>query len=101
MKNIICSNLIFCFIFLLFHGVDSYTPTGRVGHSSALVGDRLYFFGGNEDNFVSNDAFYLDLSQNFDVANPPWLETTPIPFESSFAAGSSNKKDNQRVFLIG
>jgi N-acetylneuraminic acid mutarotase len=102
MKNIICNNLIFCFIFLLIRGVKSFTPTGRVGHSSVLVGDKLYFFGGGEDaNVASNDAFFLDLSKSFDIAAPPWFETTPIPFESSFAAVASDRKDNPSIYLIG
>src|SRR6266498_1161348 len=38
-----------CFILILYYlffRVESFTPVGRIGHSSVLVGDKLYFFGG-------------------------------------------------------
>src|SRR3954453_17397222 len=92
---------IFCLIFLLFHGGESFTPPGRFGHSSVLIDDKLYFFGGKVDNGTSNDAFYLDLSQIFSVDNPPWMATAAIPFESSFAGVASDKKDSPSIYLIG
>ena len=57
----------------LYLEIDSFTPTGRYGHSSVVVGNRLYFFGGNKNSFnCSNEVFYLDISQPFNIASPPW-----------------------------
>ena len=76
--------LIFTFCYILF-GVESYVPAGRVGHSSILVGNKIYFFGGATPYVTTNESFYLDLSQSFNVTNPPWTQVNGLPFESSFA----------------
>ena len=43
-------------------------------HSSILVGDKIYFLGGVTNTGVSNEVFYLDLSQSFNVTNPHGLK---------------------------
>src|SRR5581483_399869 len=86
--------------------VESFTPTGRLTHSSILVGNKLYFFGGQRENgLASNEVFGLNLSQPFDVANPPWFDLTPIapiPFGSFFATvASNNVNNNSEIYLFG
>ncbi|CAI2191165.1 9876_t:CDS:2, partial [Funneliformis geosporum] len=48
---------------------------GRFGHSTVLVDNKLYFFGGSLGP-CTNDVFYLDLSQQFNAENPPWTDLT-------------------------
>jgi hypothetical protein len=63
---------------------------GRTAHSSVLVGNKLYFFGGQDDEIRSlNDVFYLDMSQPFNLTFTPWTDLTTtagIPFKSSWAS---------------
>src|SRR5579871_3795259 len=81
-----------CLVFTLgymFLGVEPYVPVGRLGHSSILVGNKIYFFGGlfnfGTSYKTTNEAFYLDLSQSFSVMNPPWTQVNNLPFGSAFA----------------
>ena len=78
---------------------------GRTAHSSVLVGNKLYFFGGQDDEIRSlNDVFYLDMSQPFNLTFTPWTDLTTtagIPFKSSWASVAINKDDNPTVYLIG
>ncbi|GES73686.1 hypothetical protein GLOIN_2v1876170 [Rhizophagus clarus] len=90
----------------LFFEVESYTPIGRLTHSSVFVGNNLYFLGGQYGNgSISNEVFYLNLSQSFDVANPPWVDltsTASIPFGSYFATVASNNVNNSLdIYLFG
>jgi N-acetylneuraminic acid mutarotase len=72
-------------IFLIFK-VDSFTGE-RVGHSSVLIGSKLYFFGGIKINsFCSDEIFYLDVSKTFNIESPPWVDLTihtKMPFGSA------------------
>ncbi|CAB4385364.1 unnamed protein product [Rhizophagus irregularis] len=94
-----------CLIFALgyiFFGVESYIPVGRIGHSSILIGNKIYYFGGITDVGASlNDVFYLDLSQPFNVANPPWIKITDIPFGSSWGSVALDNSNNTEVYLFG
>ena len=57
-----------CIFICLFLEVESFTPAGRYGHASVLVESKLYIFGGVLDSgFSSNEVFYLDLSQPFNI----------------------------------
>ncbi|CAB4385365.1 unnamed protein product [Rhizophagus irregularis] len=86
----------------IFFGVESYIPVGRIGHSSILIGNKIYYFGGITDVGASlNDVFYLDLSQPFNVANPPWIKITDIPFGSSWGSVALDNSNNTEVYLFG
>ncbi|CAI2194708.1 19075_t:CDS:2, partial [Funneliformis geosporum] len=83
----------------------SFTPEGRLSHYSVLVGNKLYFFGGYVDNAKSctNQVFYLDLSQSFNLAVPPWVSLTQnagIPFKSCWGTTLLNDKE-QTINLFG
>jgi len=44
------------------YNVNSNGPTPRLGHSTAVYGDKLLIFGGhNVDQTISNELFVLDL----------------------------------------
>jgi N-acetylneuraminic acid mutarotase len=98
---------LFFFIYL-FLEIESFTPVGRYSHSSVLVGNKLYFFGGDigsRKDEISNEVFYLDLSQPFNIQAPPWNDLTSsagIPFKSSWATTSlSNINNEQTIYLFG
>ncbi|CAI2175321.1 9568_t:CDS:2 [Funneliformis geosporum] len=83
--------------------VYSFTPIARDAFSSVLVGNALYFFGG-QPYTISNETFYLDVSQSFNSENPPWIETpsAAIPFGSIFATVSSTiVNNNPSIYLFG
>src|SRR5688572_27356486 len=94
-----------CFIFILSHlflRVESFTPGGRVGHSSVLVKEKLYFFGGMNGITCTNEVFYLDVSKSFNSSNPTWTDVTQdvgIPFGSCWATVSYDMK--QTIYLFG
>ncbi|CAI2176083.1 2116_t:CDS:2 [Funneliformis geosporum] len=89
--------------------VESFTPLGRYGHSSILLGNKLYFFGGTKDGDfflnVLNEVFFLDVSQQFNVKIPPWTDLTAISgmdFKSSSATiVLSDDYDNPSIYLFG
>ncbi|GBC02324.1 hypothetical protein RclHR1_04570011 [Rhizophagus clarus] len=89
---------------LLFE-VESFTPLGRLAHTSVLVENKLYFIGGitNDPLKASKELFYLDVSKQFDVSTPPWVDTTiTIPFRSSYATvAMRNVNNNPTIYLIG
>ncbi|CAI2174136.1 16956_t:CDS:2, partial [Funneliformis geosporum] len=84
--------------------VDSFTPVGRYAHSSALIRNKLVFFGGiNDKGFCLNEVFYLDLSRSFNIVTPPWIDLTlnsRIPFKSCWGTVSPNDKE-QIIYLFG
>ncbi len=72
-----------CFIFILnylFYRVESFTPIECFAHSSALVGDKLYFFSGamrrNDVYDCLNEVFYLDVSKSLNSTIPLWVDLT-------------------------
>src|SRR3954454_13619442 len=91
----------------LFLKVESFTPTAHLSHSSVLVKNKLYFFGGitELERFCSNDVFYLDVSQPFNIQAPPWNDLTPnagMPFKSCYGTVSlSNINNEQTIYLFG
>ncbi|CAI2165239.1 13564_t:CDS:2 [Funneliformis geosporum] len=69
------------------NGEQHNLPGRRLAHSTALVENKLYFFGGCVDitKSCTNQVFYLDLSQSFNLAAPPWVSLTQkagIPFKN-------------------
>ncbi|CAI2174419.1 12457_t:CDS:1 [Funneliformis geosporum] len=103
--NCISFHLFFILIFYSFLRVESFIPLGRVSHSSILVENKLYFFGGDiglDINIDSNEVFYLDVSQQFDAEFPTWTDLTinsGIGFKSAFAAIALN--NDNHIYLIG
>ena len=86
----------------LLLGVESFTPPERLTHASALVGSKLYFFGGTNHVEFLNDVFYLDVSNTFNVSSPPWVNLTTIPFRSALATVTVRDVNNEpTIYLFG
>src|SRR5688572_20727570 len=80
------------FMLLVVPEVEPFSPAGRSGHSSVLVGDKIYFFGGElDENRNSDEIFYLDVSESFEMESPPWVQLTGIPFGSSWARSEERR----------
>uniref|UniRef100_A0A0D6QYP4 Guanylate kinase 1 n=1 Tax=Araucaria cunninghamii TaxID=56994 RepID=A0A0D6QYP4_ARACU len=83
---------------------NGFCPEGRFSHSSTVVGKRMYIFGGNKEDGLSNDV------QIFDTMTGKWitpmvLGTKPLPRGGHSAihfnndlililGGSTKPKDN-------
>ncbi|GBC05234.1 hypothetical protein RclHR1_06110008 [Rhizophagus clarus] len=85
--------------------IDSFTGE-RVGHSSVLIGSKLYFFGGIKINsFCSDEIFYLDVSKTFSVDSPLWVDLTihaKMPFGGAMNTVSLvTINDEPIVYLFG
>src|ERR1043165_791103 len=98
--------LFFIFVFYLFLEIESFTPAGRLAHSTVLVENKLYFFGGEKNSNsilnISNETFYLDVSRPFNIASPPFYELTRIPSKSSWGTCSLGVTNNeQNIYLLG
>ncbi|CAG8728622.1 7094_t:CDS:2, partial [Acaulospora colombiana] len=77
-------------------------------HSTALVGNKLYFFGGLHltelDALSYNYVFYLDVSKDFNTASPPWTDltsTAAIPYGSTWATAFTGGPNSTLVFIFG
>lgn len=82
--------------------VESAVNDPRFAHVSALLGNRLYIIGGQtlSRQVGSNDAFYLDLSNSFNVTNPPWIDITitSMPVATSWANSAVLGNDGILLF---
>ncbi|CAG8592174.1 7692_t:CDS:2 [Acaulospora morrowiae] len=87
---------------------SAFIAPSTYAHSTALIGNKIYFFGGlhltEVDAYAYNYVYYLDVSGNFDTSSPPWTDltsTAAIPYGSSWATASVGGVDNTQVFLFG
>jgi N-acetylneuraminic acid mutarotase len=86
----------------LFLEIESFTPVGRIAYSSVLVKNKLYFFGGVDKSFMSNEVFYLDVSQPFNIQVSPWNDLTPSAGIPYWAAASLSDINNEKtIYLFG
>ncbi|PKY44016.1 hypothetical protein RhiirA4_512033 [Rhizophagus irregularis] len=93
-------------ISLVITPVEPLLPEPRYGHSSTLVGTKLYFFGGlgsgSENNSLSTQTFFLDVSKPFRIDNPPWtIVQSPIPVGISQAQSFAGGNSKDQIFLYG
>ncbi|CAG8501018.1 13250_t:CDS:2 [Gigaspora rosea] len=95
--------------FQLFYVLaKAYTSTPRYAHSAALIGNKLYILGGDNNStsaqFIpTKDFFYLDISVGFNTSNIPWTDLssvvgTPKQSRAAVSAGGPNK---DIIFLFG
>ncbi|KAF0496480.1 galactose oxidase [Gigaspora margarita] len=106
---------LFCYFSILLQNfqlfyvlVKAYTPTPRYAHSAALIGNKLYILGGDNDSPTTQftptkDFFYLDISVGFNTSNIPWTDLsnvvgTPKQSRAAVSAGGPNK---DIIFLFG
>ncbi|KAF0548091.1 galactose oxidase [Gigaspora margarita] len=97
-------------IILLFSFVNCQNiPNPRSQPASSLIGNRLYFFGGDlsttdSRNYsaanLTNEVWYLDLSSSFNTSNPPWNKDVGMPIGYFLGASCVNPIDNY-IFLVG
>ncbi|CAG8799724.1 20536_t:CDS:2, partial [Dentiscutata erythropus] len=94
---------LFLLILILFiKCIECYTPAGRRELASALISNKLYFYGGwnkpNSSGFGLIDIFYIDLSQPFDTSNPTFqLQGNLVPK----AAYSAVVHENEIIIFGG
>ncbi|RIB18967.1 hypothetical protein C2G38_2183129 [Gigaspora rosea] len=98
-------------IILLFSFVNCQNiPNPRYLQTSSLIGNRLYFFGGDlsttdyrNDNAanITNEVWYIDLSSSFNASTPPWNKDVGMPIGYILSASCASPIDNNSVFLVG
>ncbi|KAF0416733.1 galactose oxidase [Gigaspora margarita] len=67
----------FILIFTCSFVICQDIPDGRFELSSALINDKIYFFGGATNATTSsNEVFYLDLSSTFDILTSPFKKAS-------------------------
>src|SRR5438132_5415266 len=91
--NIFIISIIFTIVFnindQIFITFGQFVPSGRLVASSEIIGDRLYVIGGYVSSagtavtaLMSREVIYLDLSKNFNINSPPWVNysnISPLP----------------------
>src|ERR1044071_7812588 len=92
-------------LYCIFLEAQPFAPNDRLAHSSVLVGDRLYFFGGTGPFAAStlNETFYLDVSKPLNTANLSWHKVTDIPIGSAYATvalGRDSENNYTYIYLF-
>ncbi|KAF0550177.1 galactose oxidase [Gigaspora margarita] len=97
-------NRLFLFYFsllsqLLFFVNCLNFPGARAGQTSALVGTKLYFFGGDSNG----EVWYLDLSNSslFNTSTPMWYKDVSMPLKNFYSTSCVSPTNNSAVFIIG
>ena len=112
--NIFIISIIFTIVFnindQLLITFGQFVPSTRHTASSEIIGDRLYVIGGGVSlagTFatakVSREVIYLDLSKNFNINSPPWVNysnISPLPVYGAWV-GSCKDKNNKTIYLFG
>src|SRR6266480_1140314 len=85
-----------------------YVPSARLVASSEVIGDRLYVMGGGVSSAgtfatskVSREVIYLDLSKDFNINSPPWVDysnISPLPVLNSWADHLKIKITKQYIY---
>ncbi|KAF0550208.1 galactose oxidase [Gigaspora margarita] len=93
--------------YLLFLVTCLNVPSLRSGQTSALVGTKLYFFGGYlvttyDTPIAITDVWYLDLSNSslFSTAIPTWYKDVEMPVGNVYASCVSSI-NNSDIFIFG
>ncbi|RHZ46790.1 hypothetical protein Glove_606g120 [Diversispora epigaea] len=104
--------VLFCLVILcitlLINPILCYIPESRVGHNGLVIQNTLLILGGwkyssNLTKKYTDEIFYLNLTQQFDVANPSWelVLGGNLPLYSYFSAAFVNTFDDNIIYLIG
>ncbi|CAG8476851.1 12771_t:CDS:2 [Cetraspora pellucida] len=89
-------------IFLVWTSdVDGFAPLGRYSQSSALVGNKLYFFG-SALAVQFRDNVFLDVTlSTLNTSNPSWsLSNASVPTNSAFASACVGGPNKNTIFLL-
>ncbi|RHZ46789.1 hypothetical protein Glove_606g121 [Diversispora epigaea] len=99
--------VILCITFLI-NPILCYIPESRIGHSGLVIQNTLLLFGGwkyssNLTKKYTDEIFYLNLTQQFDVANPSWelVLGGNLPLSISFSASFVSTFDDNLIYVIG
>ncbi|RIB08297.1 hypothetical protein C2G38_361243 [Gigaspora rosea] len=96
-------NYMFLVSGLVFFVVASQNiPDPRYGQSSALVNNKLYFFGGKlETGTVTNEVWYLNVESLSNATVHTWHQSRSMPVGYYHGTSCVSVTDNSTVFLIG
>ncbi|CAG8621069.1 17753_t:CDS:2, partial [Gigaspora rosea] len=79
---------------------DGFTPPGRFRESSALVGNRLYFFGSSILE-QARDNIYLDVTlSTLNTTNPSWFMSNSIPAAFALASACVGGPNKNTIYLL-
>ncbi|KAF0452012.1 galactose oxidase [Gigaspora margarita] len=98
-------NYLFLWLFIIptwtTAGADGFTPLGRFRQSSALVGNKLYFFGSSVI-VQSRDNIILDVTlSTLNTSNPLWfLSNSSVPTNSAFASACVGGPYKNMIYLL-
>ncbi|CAG8680102.1 6977_t:CDS:2, partial [Cetraspora pellucida] len=81
--------------------VDGFAPLGRFRQSSALVGNRLYFFG-SAIIVQARENVFLDVTlSTLNTSNPLWSSSNAsVPTNSAFASACVGGPNKNTIFLL-
>ncbi|CAG8763422.1 5315_t:CDS:1, partial [Racocetra fulgida] len=75
-----------------------YNPAGRTEFMSALVSDKIYYYGGYDDGITRfNDFFYIDLTQPLSSFSPQFQFIKSLDTRTSATAVSHANK----IYVFG
>ena len=79
--------------------VTGEPPGGRGGHTSTVVGDRMFVFGGH---YLSASGDFLYSNEMFVFSNSTWKRLRPSPSDPSPRCGhSASLIDDHRLLVFG
>ncbi|KAF0549489.1 galactose oxidase [Gigaspora margarita] len=84
----------------IFFIICQNVPSPRSQQTSSLVGTRFYFFGGSS-KIPTNEVWYIDLSNSFNISTPPWHSDVVMPVGYGLGTSCLSPIDNSSVFLVG
>ncbi|KAF0469699.1 galactose oxidase [Gigaspora margarita] len=81
-------------------GSGGFAPPGRFRESSALVGNRLYFFG-SQNTAQQRDNIYLDVTlSTLNTTNPSWFMSNSIPADFLLASSCVGGPNKNTIYLL-
>ncbi|RUS21197.1 hypothetical protein BC937DRAFT_93378 [Endogone sp. FLAS-F59071] len=100
-----------CLLVVVIHSkfVSTFSPVGTMGGGAALVGNKIYIYGGSPNASTkglsgSTQLVILDISQPFNLSNPPYEPLSgpqngvpPLYFNNISPGGQGN----QLLFVCG
>ncbi|CAG8814471.1 25_t:CDS:1, partial [Gigaspora rosea] len=77
-----------------------FTPPGRFRESSALVRNRLYFFG-SQNTAQARDNIYLNVTlSTLNTTNPSWFMLNPIPAGFELVSACVGGPNKNTIYLL-
>ncbi|KAF0511670.1 galactose oxidase [Gigaspora margarita] len=87
---------------VFFIAASQNIPNPRYAQASALVNNKLYFFGGKlETNTVTNEVWYLDVESLSNATIHTWHQSPSMPVGYYYGTSCVSVTDNSTILLIG